>query len=412
MLRLLYDALLALALPWVWARLHWKARSEPAYGERIGERFGRLPAQLPQRPIWFHTVSAGETNAAAPVIRRLHERLPDAPLLVTTMTPTGAARVEALLADIATHCYAPYDYPWAVKRFLRRVQPRALVLMETELWPNLIRQTADTGAGVYLVNARLSERSYRGYRRVGSLTRTMLRRLGGIACQDEDAAARFRALGASAVTVTGSVKFDAALPPDAFGVQGLDFDDAPTWIAGSTHDGEETIVLDAHIRLLERWPTLRLILVPRHPARVQAVARLVEERGLTYGQLSERQLRNQVLLGDVMGTLAHLYGRAQVAFVGGTLDRTGGHNPIEAAAHGLPMLMGPARFKIEDIAGRFAAAGCLHEVSDAAGLGRGVAELLADDERRSREGEAARRVVAEGRGATDALVEQLCAWLR
>lgn len=411
MLRLVYGALLVLALPWAWGRLHWKARSEPGYGQRIGERFGHAPARLPQGAVWFHTVSAGETNAAAPVIRAVHERRPELPLLVTTMTPTGTARVDALLGDIAQHCYAPYDYPWAVRRFLSRVQPRALVLMETELWPNLIRLTARTGAPIHLVNARLSERSYRGYARIGSLTRTMLDRLAGIVCQDEDTAARFRTLGASDVTVTGSVKFDAQPPPDAQGIRELDFGDGLVWIAGSTHEGEEAILLDGHARLLAERPTLRLILVPRHPARIEAVAKLAAERGLSHSRLSERKLDRQVLLGDVMGTLPHLYAHAGVAFIGGTLDRTGGHNPIEAAVHGVPMLAGPVRFKIEEIAGRFEAAGCLHEVQGGDDVQRIVGELLGDGERRRREGEAARRIVAEGRGATEALVERLCAEL-
>ena len=169
MLRLLYNLVLVAALPWVYGRLLWKSRREPAYRQRIGERFGSLPADLPSDVVWFHTVSAGEANAAAPVIRALRERLPGHAFLVTTMTPAGSARVAAVLGDIVQQCYAPYDYPWAVSRFLRRIRPTALVLMETELWPNLIRQTAGTGADVYLVNARLSERSFAGYRRIKAL---------------------------------------------------------------------------------------------------------------------------------------------------------------------------------------------------------------------------------------------------
>ena len=411
MTRQLYDILLLLALPWVWARLFVKARREPAYRQRIAERFGRVPPGLSHGVIWFHTVSAGETNAAAPVIQAVKDRLAGENILVTTMTPSGSARVRTLLGESVEHCYAPYDYPWAVARFLRQIRPKALVIMETELWPNLIEQTAASGASVYLVNARLSARSHRGYRRMPALTRGMLARIDRVVCQYEDTAERFRSLGAAAVEVTGSVKFDAEMPPDPFGVGELGFQDAPAWIAGSTHPGEEEIVLDAHQRLLKRFPGLRLILAPRHPARTPDVARLVAARGLSVGKLSERAQGVEVLIGDVMGTLAHLYPLADIAFVGGSLDRTGGHNPIEAAVHGLPMLMGPARFDVEEICARFAAAGCLHAVNGADEMVEVVSELIGDRARRAREGDRAKAVVRSNRGALQAVVERLCDWL-
>ena len=411
MTRLLYQLLLVLALPWVWVRLRVRARREPAYGQRREERFGRVPAGLSTGVIWFHTVSAGETNAAAPVIRAVQEHFPDDTFLVTTMTPTGSARVTSLLGGTVEHCYAPYDYPWAVARFLRRVRPRALVLMETELWPNLVEQTARSGASVYLVNARLSARSYRGYRRIGPLVRRMLRSVEGIVCQYEDTAARFRSLGAKSVEVTGSVKFDAEMPPDGFGVGDLGFGDAPVWIAGSTHGGEEETVLDTHRQLRARSPDIGLILVPRHPERAAGVARLATQRGFSTGLLSERPKGVDVVVGDVMGTLAHLYPHADVAFVGGTLDGTGGHNPIEAAVHGLPLLMGPTRHDVEEICARFAAAGCLYPVADADDIARIVGELFADPARRAREGELAKGVVDANRGARQAVVNRLCGWL-
>ena len=409
-MRHLYNLLLHLALPWVWARLRWRARSESGYAERIGERFGTVPP-LPGGAVWFHTVSAGETNAAAPIVRAVQARLPERRILVTTMTPTGSERVHALLADVASHSYAPYDYPWAVRRFLRRTRPTCLVLMETELWPNLVRHAARGGASVYLVNARLSERSYRRYRRISTLIGATLQNVAGILCQYQDTADRFRSLGAQLVEVTGSVKFDATLPEDRFGVADPGFGAAPTWIAGSTHAGEEEIVLDAHRRLLAEHPNLRLILVPRHPARVPQVQQLVRQRGFAAGLVSKRTADAQVLIGDVMGTLAHLYAFADVAFVGGSLDRTGGHNPIEAAIHGLPILMGPARFKIEEICARFAAADCFHPVLNAADIERTVASLIADPERRRRQGEQARAVVEQNRGAQQKVVDRLCRWI-
>lgn len=411
MVRLLYNLLLLAALPWVCARLIWKSRREPGYRRRISERFGAVPCTLPTGCVWFHTVSAGEANAAAPMIRALRERFPTRPFLVTTMTPAGSMRVTALLGDVARHCYAPYDYPWAVRRFLRRVRPSALVLMETELWPNVIRQTAAGGADVFLVNARLSARSAQGYRRIGSLVRPMLEHLRCVVCQYEDTAARFRALGATSVEVTGSVKFDAELPPDDFGVSTLSFDGAPVWIAGSTHAGEEEIVVEAHGELRCRYPDLRLILAPRHTARVTTVLGLLRSKGVTASLLSERRTDASVLVADVMGTLAHLYGLADVAFVGGSLDRTGGHNPIEAAWHAVPLLMGPARFKIEEIWGRFEAAGCAHEVTGVADIVAEVGTLLDDPARREREGKSAQAVIAANRGARDALVGKLAEWL-
>ena len=409
MAKLLYNALLHLALPWVWGRLFWKA--DGAYRHRVGERFGRVPPGVPPGAVWFHTVSAGETNAAAPVVRAVVERFPAETVLVTTMTPAGSGRVRALLGDAVAHCYAPYDYPWAVARFLAAVQPRALVLMETELWPNLIAQARGAGAAVYLVNARLSARSFRGYQRIGRLARPMLHCLDAVLCQYEDTAARFRQLGAQRVHTTGSVKFDAELPPDAFGVRDLPRGDAPVWIAGSTHPGEEEVVLDAHRQLLRRHPNLRLIVAPRHTERAAGVARLARGRGFGTALLSKRETEAQVLVADVMGTLAHLYGLAEVAFVGGSLDRTGGHNPIEAAAHGLPILMGPARFKIEEICARFLAANCLHTVTGADELAGMVGALLADPDRRRAEGRRAKAVVDRNRGARAAVIERLCAWL-
>lgn len=412
MVRFLYQVLLVLALPWVWVRLFVRARREPAYRLRRAERLGHAPAGLSTGVIWFHTVSAGETNAAAPVIRAVQEHFPDDTFLVTTMTPTGSARVTSLLGDTVEHCYAPYDYPWAVARFLRRVRPRALVLMETELWPNLVEKTAASGASVYLVNARLSARSYRGYRRVGPLVRRMLGSIEGIVCQYEDTAARFRSLGARSVEVTGSVKFDAEMPPDGFGVGDLGFGEAPVWIAGSTHGGEEETVLDAHRQLRDRFPDIGLVLVPRHPQRANDVAQLTRRRGFSAGLLSDRPIGVDVLVGDVMGTLAHLYPHAGVAFVGGSLDGTGGHNPIEAAVHGLPVLMGPTRHDVEEICARFAAAGCFHPVADADDIARIVGELVADPTRRTKEGESAKGVVAANRGARQAVVNRLCDWLR
>ena len=416
LLRFAYNVLLCLALPVVWLRLFVRARREPAYAERRGERFGRVPAHIGRDVVWFHTVSAGETIGAAPVIRALKSRLPDTRFLVTTMTPAGSAQVIERLGDIVDHCYAPYDFPWAVRRFVRRVRPRALFLMETELWPNLIAATHATGAPVSLINARLSERSARGYRRIGPWTRQTLGQVAQVICQYDDTARRFEELGVARerLAVTGSIKFDLAMPDD------LDEEvrrlreawvgDRRAWIAGSTHPGEDEIVLDAHRALIERFPGLLLILAPRHPARADRLAVLARERGLHPAVLSAGpggDARSpDVLVVDAMGRLIYLYGIADAAFLGGSLVPVGGHNPIEAAVHGIPLLMGPHRFNWTEIVRRFSDAKCLHRASPAR-LAVTVGDLLADDARRRAEGRRARSVVQENQGVTGELVARM-----
>ncbi len=410
MWRWLYLLLLLLAWPWVRIRLRWRARREPAYGERIGERFGRVPPDIGSAPVWFHTVSAGETIAAAPIVAALAGAFPGQRLLVTTMTPTGSAQVRARLGTRVDHCYAPYDFPWAVRRFYDRVQPRMLVLMETELWPNLIAQAARRGVPVLLVNARLSERSARGYARLGGLTREMLTGLRWLACQYPDHARRFVALGAppDRVLVHGNVKFDVTLPDDhrdrvaalraRFGMGA-----GPVWIAASTHPGEEAEVLVAHDLIRAACPGARLVLVPRHPARADAVAALCQARSLDCARLSapgSGDAGAAVVLGDTMGELLYLYGLAGAAFVGGSLNGGGGHNPIEPALCGIPVVMGPDLFNFADVVEPFLARDCLRLVTDAATLAGVVGEWLGDAERARALGAAARAVVADNRGAS------------
>lgn len=414
-MRVIYNLLLILALPFVWLRLFARARSEPAYAERRAERWGRVPDNVGRDVVWFHTVSAGEAIGAAPTIRALKARMPDKRFLVTTTTPAGSEQVVERLGGIVDHCYAPYDLPWAVARFLRRVEPRALVLMETELWPNIIRHTRRRGAPICLVNARLSERSARGYARVSGLTRSMLRDVDQLFCQYPETARRFEKLGAdkARLEVTGSIKFDLDIPTD------LDTEvarlrrewatDRPAWIAGSTHPGEEEVVLSAHAELLRRFPDLLLVLVPRHPRRVDDVAALCVRTGLSSVRLSDGssgEKKANVVIVDVMGQLLYWYGIAQVAFLGGSLVPVGGHNPIEAAVHGTPMLMASYRFNFAEIAQQFEEAGCL-ELVDADNLAGAVADLLAEPELRATQGREAREVVDANRGASDRLLARL-----
>ncbi len=386
--RTLYTLLFHLGLPLVLLRLLWRAWRAPAYSRRIGERFAfGLP---PLRPggIWVHAVSVGESIAAAPMIRQLMARYPQLPITVTCMTPTGSERIQALFGDSVQHCYLPYDLPWAAARFLDRVQPKLAVVMETELWPNHIHQCARRGIPVALANARLSERSARGYARFARLTAPMLAKQSLIAVQTEAEAERFRQLGArrECVEVTGSIKFNLTIDPvlleraAALRAQ-WEARQRPLWIAASTHAGEDEIVLAAHRQLLARHPQALLILVPRHPERFAAVAELCRKEGFASVRRSQGEAVGagiDVLVGDTMGELLFLYALADVAFVGGSLVPNGGHNLLEPAALGKPVLSGPHLFNFLEIAAQLRDAGALREVSNAAELASAVDALWSD----------------------------------
>lgn len=447
MSRLLYRCLLLLARPFVHLRLRLRARREPAYGDRIGERFGAVPDSVPRGVLWFHAVSAGETIGAAPLIQALAAAYPQHPLLVTTMTPTGSAQVRARLSSSIAHCYAPYDFADAVERFYERVQPRVLVLMETELWPNLIAAARSRGIPVVLINARLSARSARGYGRFPGLVRPMLDALTLICCQFPAHRARFVALGVppERIEVTGNLKFDQALPPTQDATvsdwrQRLQLAGRWVWIGASTHEGEDAVLLAAYRQLLssandacattigatidatidattvttaartnERRPLL--LLVPRHPVRAEAVRQLAVAEGFTVG-LQSALLNDQaagstlaadepaldVIIGDTMGDLLTLYGLAQAAFIGGSLVERGGHNPIEPALCCVPLLMGPSRFNFEEVAAAFAEADALAPVTDAQSLAAALQRLWQAPDLAQAAGRRAQAVVAANGG--------------
>ena len=409
----MYMVLSRVALPFVWLRLWIRGRRDPAYRERRGERLGFVPATLPRQVVWFHTVSAGETLGAVPLIRAIKRVIPDVPFLVTTTTPSGSVEVRKHLGAEVEHCYCPYDFPKAVRRFMDSVEPRALVLMETELWPNTIRECRRRNVPVYLVNARLSERSATGYQRLTALMGSVLTNMTHIYCQYQDTADRFAALGVEReiLSVTGSVKFDLQFPSD-IDSRRAEFENnwqfgKRIWIAGSTHPGEEEVVLQAHKRLLQQHRDLSLILVPRHPPRASEVVRLARTYGFDVAVLSSDPKPSDVLVGDEMGTLIYLYAAAEVAFVGGSLDDTGGHNPIEAAIHGVPMIMGPNCINFAQVVQRFEAAGCLHLADNVDELTNCVDELLKDAGQREVEGHAARQVVSNNRGAIERVSSDL-----
>ena len=404
MARLLYTLLILMMVPFAPLYLMWRARRQPEYLQHWGERTGHL-AWRPDKPvIWVHAVSVGETRAAAPLIRALLERHPDHALLLTHTTPTGREAGAQLFGSTVTQAYLPHDLPWFVQRFLARTQPVAGVIMETEVWPNLYAECARRGIPLFLVNARLSERSARGYARVAALARPALQSLTGIAAQSEADAERLRTLGAQHVTVTGNLKFDAAPPPES-AARAAElrerFGPRFVFLAASTREGEEALVLDAYSKL--DIPDLLLVIVPRHPQRFEAVADVVEQRGFDLVRRSEKQPvpdSVRVFLGDSMGEMAAYYAACDAAFVGGSLLPHGGQNLIEAAAAGRPVLTGPYTWNFEEAARRAIEVGAARRVHDAAELADAVSVLHGDAELRHRMGEAGKAFAETHRGAT------------
>jgi 3-deoxy-D-manno-octulosonic-acid transferase len=417
--RTLYTALFYLGLPLVAIRLWLRARKAPAYARRIGERFSFGLPPLQPGGIWVHAVSVGESIAAAPMIRRLLAQYPQWPITVTCMTPTGSERIQALFGNEPRiqHCYLPYDLPCAAARFLDRLQPRLAVIMETELWPNHIHQCAKRGIPVALANARLSARSAKGYGRFARLTRPMLQEMSLFAVQTEAEAERFRALGArpETVEVTGSIKFDLTIDPQLLARaaelrQQWGALERPVWIAASTHDGEDAVVLDAHRRLLDSYPNALLILVPRHPERFDSVFELCRQQGFATVRRSSAEpvcSHTSVLLGDTMGELLFLYALADSAFVGGSLVPNGGHNLLEPAALAKPVLSGPHLFNFLEIAALLREAGALQEVEDAEGLAVAVQRLFELPRDAQKMAEAGLKVMAANQGALQRLLDGL-----
>jgi 3-deoxy-D-manno-octulosonic-acid transferase len=417
--RTLYTLLFHLGLPLLAVRLWLRSRKAPAYAKRIGERFALGLAPMSRGGIWVHAVSVGESIAAAPMIRQLLAEHPGLPITVTCMTPTGSERIQALFANEPRiqHCYLPYDLPWAAGRFLDHVQPRLAVIMETELWPNHIHQCVRRNIPVALANGRLSQRSARGYARFARLTAPMLAEMSLLAVQTEAEAQRFRDLGArpECVQVTGSIKFDLSIDP-ALPVRAQQLreqwqaDGRPVWIAASTHDGEDAVVLAAHRQLLDSHADALLILVPRHQERFDAVHGLCVERGFDTVRRSSGLAVNpatQVLLGDTMGELLFMYALADIAFVGGSLVSNGGHNLLEPAALAKPVISGPHLFNFLEIAAMLRQAGALKEVDEAQGLAMAVRELIELPVAAKRMGEAGLAVMRANQGALGRLLVAL-----
>lgn len=416
--RFLYSLIFTLCLPLVLLRLLYRAWRAPAYARRWSERFA-LGGDLRAGGIWVHAVSVGESIAAAPMVRELLRRHPQLPITITCMTPTGSEQIRKLFGDQVGHAYLPYDLPWLQRRLIRRLQPRIAIIMETELWPNLVAECRRAGVPVVLANARLSQRSARGYQRVAWLVRPMFAALDWVAVQSTAEAERFAALGVrqAALTVTGSIKFD--LKPAAELLEQADrwraqWGERPVWIAASTHAGEDEIVLAAQQLILRRHPQALLILVPRHPERFEGVARQVQQAGLSMVRRSDGMMpgmADQVFLGDSMGELMQFYACADMAFVGGSLIAGGGHNYLEPAALGLPVLSGPHRFNFTEISELLEQAGALVEVADAEALAGQVTGWLDDAGVARQAGAAGQAVVKANQGALERLLQGIAGLL-
>lgn len=404
-MRILYSFLLYLLLPFLFLRLLWKSRHLPAYRERLPERLGFYPFKL-DACIWVHAVSMGEVIAAVPLIKEIKQLYPSTPLLVTTMTPTGANEVKKRLGDIVVHAYIPYDFPDAAARFITTMNPTIAIMMETELWPNLIAICAKKSIPVCLLNARLSEKSAKGYHRMGSFMRETLKNITIIATHASADAERFIALGAKRenVTVAGNIKFDLMLPPDlterADSLRSQLGKDRFIWIAASTHQGEEEVILAAHQKIRQVNPNALLILVPRHPERFDAVAALCEKTFVTARRSKfAADQATEVYLGDTMGEMLLLYRVADVAFVGGSLIPRGGHNLLEPAALSKPVLSGPHLFNFVDISDMLKAGNALTLADNQDSLAAAVIELMQQPSKRTQLGEAAKKVMDANRGA-------------
>ncbi len=409
-MRTLYTICLYLLAPFVVMRLAWRGLRAPDYWRRWPERFGNIEPPLGERVIWVHAVSVGEVLAAEPFIRALLEKYQEYSLLVTTVTPTGSAQVMALFGSEVAHVYAPYDLPDAVARFLGRVQPRLAIVMETELWPNLFNACQRLKIPLLLVNARLSAKSVRGYRRVRSLIAQTLAAVTEIAAQGKDDARRFALLGAPGdrITVTGNMKFEQRIPPGLFErAQVLRRDwgvGRPVWIAASTHEGEDELILDVFRQIRKKIDDCLLVLVPRHPERFSAVAELCRHRGYHTVLRSANvpcSADTGVFVGDTMGELPLFYAAADVAFVGGSLVHTGGHNMLEPAALGIPVVTGPNVFNFTEISELLVESGACRKVESTAELEDTVTRWLLDANERHSVGERGRATIEKNRGALD-----------
>lgn len=421
-MRLAYSVFFYFLLPFILLRLLWRSLKAPSYAQRWSERFGFPPFTLHGPVLWVHAVSVGETLAAVPLIRALRQQHSATSILITTTTPTGSQQVCSIFADEIgsgkiAHSYAPYDLPDCVSRFLRRVKPTLLIIMETEVWPNTIAACAQRNIPVLLANGRLSEKSARGYQKIAALIKPTFAQLSAVAAQHHDDAERMIALGVlrERCSVTGNIKFDLEInsatrvAAQALRQQLSPDDDALIWIAASTHKGEDEQILEAFLTIKQTSSKVLLILVPRHPERFDSVTELCLTRGLKVQRRSSAQTTwkrsTDVIVGDTMGELLMLYGVADIAFVGGSLVNVGGHNLMEPAAWSLPIISGPYLFNFAEASRLLLEADAMAVVETSEELSNLVIELATNDKQRKRIGESALAVAENNRGAIEKLLK-------
>ena len=409
---ILYRVFLYLFLPVVIVRLLFRASRNNQYFRGISQRFGwQLKLDGVKGGIWIHAVSVGEANAAVPLVKYLKSTYPDKPLLITTMTPTGADRVIKTFGDSVAHCYLPYDYPGAVKRFLAAAQPSLVMIMETEIWPNYIEGCYSAEIPMIYTNVRLSERSYKGYKRFAGLFSRVLGKVDQFAVQSAADAERLVLLGARTerVHTTGSIKFDIELPASTIEAsqsvrRNLGWD-RPVWVAGSTHEGEESQILDAFILAKKKCPDLLLVLVPRHPERFNTVSRLCTRFGCNTVQRTQFQGEIDsdvdVYLVDTMGELALFIAASDFTYIGGSLVPTGGHNVLEACAAGVAVVFGPHMFNFQEISDQVLSRGAGVQIETDEELADVVAKLVQDPVLRDQYGVQGKQFVEENRGALE-----------
>ncbi len=413
MLRPVYTLLIALASVPAGLMLRWRDRGHPNANRRWLERYGRLPSGISAVAVWVHAASVGEVLASAPLIHKLLALHGEGRVAVSCFTTTGSEQITRLWGGKVVHLYLPFDLPFAVDRFLQRLAPRVAIIIETELWPNLYRSLHRRGIPLVIANARLSERSMRGYSHAVGLIHETLAACTLVAAQSETDALRFRTLGAAAVVTTGNIKFDVEVPATqreaGLALRARLGAARPAWIAASTHEGEETAALIAHRQLLQTQPEALLIVVPRHPQRFESTWKLIEASGLRAARRQHDPIdaHTQVLLGDSMGEMFVYLGAADVAFVGGSLVAIGGHNILEPAAIGIPVLFGPHMQNFADARMLLLDSGGGIEIADAAALCTTLTNLFGDTAARRAAGDKALQALTTGRGALLRLLEAI-----
>ena len=418
MKRSIYTGMHYAMMPVVVGRLKWLARKHPGYGRNIDQRFGRIESRS-DSPLWIHAVSVGETIAAEPLVRKIQQEHPDWPILITNTTPTGAEQSERLFGDSVSRQYAPYDVPGTIERFLDRIRPSALVIIETELWPNWIAALSKRDIPILLANARMSEKSAAGYARLGSMGQEMMSSLNLVSAQYQADAVRFAEIGVSqdAIKVLGNIKADIQITDADRQIAeaaraNIETERAPVLIAASTHPGEDEIILDAFLKMRETLPNALLYLVPRHSVRASDIESLLAGRELEFVKRSDQGAKvtanDSVVLCDQMGELRALFGAADMVVMGGTLVDHGGHNPLEPAVWGLPILAGPSQRNFDSLFNEMEQLGALARLeASPESIANTLIELWRDTSRREEMGQAAANYLESQRGAVDRVLSAI-----